>query len=198
MTSKEHHTFVITGFRRDINEICALLGYYAASCGNPLPTFRDSVSVPSSRAKKSKKTWPLNMGPIRYPETSVKDYHSTLRNTPEECRSQHHTFVINNRHWAISPYSLIPNYDHYRALYITHQHASTVWWSRESLTSFILYIIKPAFYSVLYNIYTTEICIIRQYLLQTQPFGMLRFTFFLNWWPYDGRHGWNILPFVMW
>jgi hypothetical protein len=27
-------------------ELCALLGYYAASNGNPLPTFRDSVSVP--------------------------------------------------------------------------------------------------------------------------------------------------------
>jgi hypothetical protein len=32
-------------------EICALLGYYAASCGNCLPTFRDNVSVPSSRVK---------------------------------------------------------------------------------------------------------------------------------------------------
>jgi hypothetical protein len=28
-------------------------------------------------------SWPLKMGPIRYPETSVKDCHSTLRNTPE-------------------------------------------------------------------------------------------------------------------
>ena len=35
------------------SEICALLGYYAASNGNPLPTFRDNVSVPSSRVKKS-------------------------------------------------------------------------------------------------------------------------------------------------
>jgi hypothetical protein len=32
-------------------EICPLLGYYAASCGNCLPTFRDNVSVPSSRVK---------------------------------------------------------------------------------------------------------------------------------------------------
>jgi hypothetical protein len=31
--------------------ICAVLGYYAASCGNCLPTFRDDVSVPSSRDK---------------------------------------------------------------------------------------------------------------------------------------------------
>jgi hypothetical protein len=35
--------------------ISVLLGYYAASNGNPLPTFRDNVSVPSSRVKKSKK-----------------------------------------------------------------------------------------------------------------------------------------------
>jgi hypothetical protein len=39
---------VISGFRRDVDEICALLGYYTASSGNPLPTFRDNVSVPSS------------------------------------------------------------------------------------------------------------------------------------------------------
>jgi hypothetical protein len=32
-------------------EIYALLGYYAESCGNYLPTFRGNVSVPSSRFK---------------------------------------------------------------------------------------------------------------------------------------------------
>jgi hypothetical protein len=41
---------VIADFRRGVNQsfaqICALLGCYAASCGNPLPTFRDNVSVP--------------------------------------------------------------------------------------------------------------------------------------------------------
>jgi hypothetical protein len=38
-------TFVISGFRRDVDGICALLGYYAASSGNPLLTFRDNISV---------------------------------------------------------------------------------------------------------------------------------------------------------
>jgi hypothetical protein len=47
---------VISGFRRDVDEIFALLGYYAASSGNPLPMFRDNVSVQSSRVKKYKKT----------------------------------------------------------------------------------------------------------------------------------------------
>jgi hypothetical protein len=42
---------LISGFHRDVYEICALLGYYVASCGNCLPTFRDNVSVPSSRVK---------------------------------------------------------------------------------------------------------------------------------------------------
>jgi hypothetical protein len=43
---------VILGFRRDVDEVCALVGYYTALSGNPLPTFRDNVSVPSSRVKK--------------------------------------------------------------------------------------------------------------------------------------------------
>jgi hypothetical protein len=42
---------LISGFRRDVDEICGLLGYYTASCGNCLPTFRDNTSVPSSRVK---------------------------------------------------------------------------------------------------------------------------------------------------
>ena len=45
---------VISGFRRDVDEICVLLGYYAALSGNSVPTFRDNISVPSSRVKKSK------------------------------------------------------------------------------------------------------------------------------------------------
>jgi hypothetical protein len=60
--------------RTKTREICALLEYYAASNGNPLPTFRDNVSVPSSRVKKS-----------------VKDCHSTLRSTPKERSPQQHS-----------------------------------------------------------------------------------------------------------
>jgi hypothetical protein len=64
-----------------------------ALSGNPLPTFRDNVSVPSSRVKKST-SWPLQMGPIRCPETSVKDYNSPLIYTPDECRSQLVYFIL--------------------------------------------------------------------------------------------------------
>jgi len=38
-------------------ENCALLGYYAASTCISLPTFRDNLSVPSTRVKDS---WILN------------------------------------------------------------------------------------------------------------------------------------------
>jgi hypothetical protein len=38
------------------SEICGLLGYYTASCGNCLPTFRNNVSVASSRVKIPQKT----------------------------------------------------------------------------------------------------------------------------------------------
>ena len=45
---------VFSGFRREVDENCALLGYYIASTGNFLPTFRDNVLVPSSGVKNPK------------------------------------------------------------------------------------------------------------------------------------------------
>jgi hypothetical protein len=41
--------------------------------------------------------WPLKMRPICCPETSVKDYHSTLRSIPEDSRSTH-SFVSSTGH----------------------------------------------------------------------------------------------------
>jgi hypothetical protein len=49
-------TSVISGFRREVDEKYALLGYYLASSGKFLPTFGDYLSVPYSRAKKRLKT----------------------------------------------------------------------------------------------------------------------------------------------
>jgi len=48
------HIFIISGFRREVDEICALLGYYAAHGGNSLPTFQDNLSAPSTRVKNSR------------------------------------------------------------------------------------------------------------------------------------------------
>jgi hypothetical protein len=44
---------VISGFRREVAENLALVGYYAASSGNFLLMFRDNLSVPSSGFKNS-------------------------------------------------------------------------------------------------------------------------------------------------
>jgi hypothetical protein len=41
--------YEISGFRREVDENCVLLGYYAASSGDSLPTFRDNLSVPVHR-----------------------------------------------------------------------------------------------------------------------------------------------------
>jgi hypothetical protein len=37
--------FVIAGVHRDIDEICTLKGYHAASNGNHLPTFQDFLTL---------------------------------------------------------------------------------------------------------------------------------------------------------
>jgi len=39
----------ISGFRREVDEICALLRHYAAYSGNYLPTFRDKRNVSEER-----------------------------------------------------------------------------------------------------------------------------------------------------
>jgi len=57
---------VISGFRREAEKNCALLGYCAESSGNFLMISRDNITVPSS-------TVLLKMGPIGCPETSVRD-----------------------------------------------------------------------------------------------------------------------------
>ena len=45
-------TFVLKA-HQEVN--CILLGFYAANSGNSLPTFRDNLSVPSSRVKSPKR-----------------------------------------------------------------------------------------------------------------------------------------------
>jgi hypothetical protein len=72
------HLCVISGFCREVDENCALLDYYAAGSGNFLPTFWDNLLVPSSRF----------MNPFGCPETSVGNYHYSLRNDTEKRSSQ--------------------------------------------------------------------------------------------------------------
>jgi len=60
-------------------EVCALLGYYAASSGNFLRTFRYNLSVPYSGFKNPRKKLFRNV--------CKKLYRYSLRNNPEERRS---------------------------------------------------------------------------------------------------------------
>jgi hypothetical protein len=56
---------------------------------NSLSTFRDNLSVPSSKVKRFWISWPSNMGPDRLSRNVGKELnYSTLRNNPEERRSQ--------------------------------------------------------------------------------------------------------------
>ena len=50
-----NHLSVISGFRRDVDYICALLGCYAAYSVKSLPTFRDNPSSASSWSINPKK-----------------------------------------------------------------------------------------------------------------------------------------------
>jgi hypothetical protein len=68
---------MISGFRHEVDENCFLLGHYAASNSNSLPTYLDNLSVPSSKVKN----------PIGCPEMSVRNYCYLLHNNPEECSS---------------------------------------------------------------------------------------------------------------
>ena len=67
-----------------ILKICALWGFYAAQSGSFLQTFRDNLSTPSWTVR------PLKIGPIDFPETSAGNFHSALRNIPEDRRSRLH------------------------------------------------------------------------------------------------------------
>jgi hypothetical protein len=85
-------------------EKCAFLVYNAACSGYPLPKFRNNLSVPSSRVKNPRSS--LNMGQICCPETSERNYHYSLRNSPEDHSSRllhggrmkaHKSFVLRLR-----------------------------------------------------------------------------------------------------
>jgi hypothetical protein len=83
--TNSQYACVISDFRREVDENCALLGYYATSNGDFLPSFRDNLSVPTS--------WPLKMEPIGCPETSARNCQYSLWNNPDE-RSSHTMYRV--------------------------------------------------------------------------------------------------------
>jgi len=48
-TPTKFNVCVFSGFRREVGERCDLLGYYAMSSGNSLPTFQANLLAPFSR-----------------------------------------------------------------------------------------------------------------------------------------------------
>jgi hypothetical protein len=53
---------MIAVFRREVDENSSLLGYYAASSGNLLPTFRGNLSAPSSGGRDGADRLSRNVG----------------------------------------------------------------------------------------------------------------------------------------
>jgi hypothetical protein len=78
---KQVVSYEISDLHREVDGNCALLGCYAPCGGNFLPTFRDNLPVPSSRAKKFE-FLTLEDGPGGLSRNVGK--HQTLRNSPEE------------------------------------------------------------------------------------------------------------------
>jgi hypothetical protein len=67
-------------------------------------TYRSHLKGSRSPFFSSWTSWPLKMGPICCPETSIKDYRATLRNIPEELRSQHRSGSLKSR--TVPPLSI--------------------------------------------------------------------------------------------
>ena len=62
---------VISDFRREVVENRALLGCYAASSDNFLPTFRDNLSLPSSGSGPKRRQEITTTGPVTTQESAA-------------------------------------------------------------------------------------------------------------------------------
>jgi hypothetical protein len=74
--------------------------HYTVYSGNFVTTFWDDLFVPSSRAKKT--SWPLKIEPMSCPETSVRNYHSRLRNIAEQRRCHLLFYVYGSVHCELT------------------------------------------------------------------------------------------------
>jgi hypothetical protein len=94
--------YVASGFRRCVCEIFAFTGCHIAQIGSHRrfgTTYRSHLQGWTA--------WPLKMGPIGFPETSVTNYQYTLRNIPEERRS--HWSLLTGRHACADKNKLVNN-----------------------------------------------------------------------------------------
>jgi hypothetical protein len=73
---------LISDFRRYVDEICALLGYYAALSGNCLPTFRDKITVTTLGRVISQKSADLKHGSwvnLKQPSARIGSHVSLMK-----------------------------------------------------------------------------------------------------------------------
>jgi len=71
---------MISGFRRDADDVYALLGCYAACSIKSLPTYR-----PHLQGSRNPKGFLIGLG---FPETQVRIYHYTLSKNTDKRKSQ--------------------------------------------------------------------------------------------------------------
>ena len=103
--SKVRLTCVSSGFRREVAARCALRRCYAASIRNSLTTFRHNRSHQGG----------LKMGQIDCAETSVRNYHYALRNSPEEHSSLRINLNYTHTHIYIYNIQSVPRSKHTRS-----------------------------------------------------------------------------------
>jgi hypothetical protein len=80
----------IVGFRRGWNEVSRLLGYYAA-CGGLTPTFREYLSVPSSRVKQAKDCLTLRKNDLLKNKKYTKTFYTGISTTGNGIKDQGNT-----------------------------------------------------------------------------------------------------------
>ena len=78
--------FVISDFRLEVDEKCALPGYYTARSGNSLLAFQDNLSFLDS--------WPLMMGPTDCPVILYFIDRASLYNLVNKTNLVHNLFLV--------------------------------------------------------------------------------------------------------
>jgi len=84
--------FVVSVFRREVDENHTLLGCYAAFRDNPYRSYETTYRSHIQGSKIQEASWILDPCPV----TSVRNCHYTLYNSPEERRSKSdiHTLTL--------------------------------------------------------------------------------------------------------
>jgi len=77
---------VLSGFRSGVNETYTLLGCYTVQVDNLLPTVRDSLSVLSSRVKRSRTVWTERHTTVAQTGDCSSEYHAKKKIISKEVR----------------------------------------------------------------------------------------------------------------